>query len=50
MILVTNFLQCEDLLDLLSAHLAIKLSKKDPEQIRTYFNVHHGFINLEEDL
>ena len=50
MILVANFLQCEDLLDLLSAHLAIKLATKKPEQIRDYFGVHHGFVNLEQDM
>ena len=50
MILVANYLECQELLDLLSAHLAVKISGKTPESVREFFGVQHGFANEAEEL
>ena len=39
MIMICNFLQCQSLLDLLSAILAVKLAAMTPSQIRNYFDL-----------
>ncbi len=48
MILIANYIENEELLDLLTAALAIKLSKKNPSQIRDYFGITEPFANLED--
>ena len=50
MILVANYLENQELLDLLSAHLAVRISGKTPEGVREFFGVKHGFANEVDEI
>ena len=49
LMMVANFLENEQLLELLSAKLAVILANKTVQEVRDFFNINHPFESAEQE-